>query len=115
MPQDKSSESQEETNDTHLQEQQQVAQEKYEKLHRVEVPVVELSLCEQISRCFGFFIGVLDAHELHLQSLLLEFYRDDVRELSTDQCQATALDFRSVHSVTSVVDIARLFPGTNMP
>lgn len=105
------SDPQDETHDDLLAEQQHASPENSKKLNRVMASVTELSLCDQISRCFEFFIGILSVNELHLQSLLLEFY-SDTSVSSRGQCQATALDFRSVHGVTSVVAVAKLFPGT---
>lgn len=77
----------------------------------------ELTLCDEIERCFAFFIGVLGPHELHLQQLLCEFYSTaGSSRVTKEPTQAmNGLDVRQAHAVNSVLDVAKLFPGTCLP
>lgn len=101
-------------------EQQQASQSEETNAIAPSSEEAEMDLCDQISRCFAFFIGVLNAHEFHLQSLLYEFYGGADRKSADEQKtsrrqQSRAMDFRHAHGVKSVADVAKLFPGNVHP
>lgn len=70
----------------------------------------QLTLVQQMERCFAFFIGVADPMERSLLSLLSALYDKD-NASSASKLTVKHLDFQQIHDITTIFDVVRLFPG----
>ncbi|KAK1941693.1 hypothetical protein P3T76_006757 [Phytophthora citrophthora] len=68
------------------------------------------NICQQIDQCLSFFIGVLDPVEQGLQTLLSALYKSEL-----DNEQPPHASFQEIHGVTTIFDVARLFPVLIFP
>ncbi|KAL3668359.1 hypothetical protein V7S43_006449 [Phytophthora oleae] len=88
-----------------MNEQQESGELVDEQMVRVKPPGSP-NICQQIDQCLAFFSGVPDPAERGLQSLLSALYKSE-----RDNEQLQRANFQEIHGVTTIFDVARLFPA----